>query len=272
MRTWSVGTGLACVLACSAAIGQAAPSPKKAASAKPAPVKTYPQAEVRQGAGVFRQNCSFCHGRDAGGGEGGPDLTASKLVSADVNGEKIGIVIKNGRPERGMPKFDLADEEVASLVAFIHTRQALMHGGEGVKLGGRRGVEVADLQTGNAEAGRAYFNGAGGCAKCHSPTGDLAGVASRLKGLELEKQMLYPQRARAKLTVRTKSGQTLSGRLAYQDEFTVGMVGEDGQYRSWRTQDVEYKIDAPANAHVEQFPKYTDDDVHNLMAFLQTLK
>ena len=133
-------------------------------------------------------------------------------------------------------------------------------------------MDVADLQTGNVEAGKQYFEGAGGCASCHSPTGDLAGIASRYQGLELEQQMLYPKHEKSKVTVTTGSDQTITGTLDYLDEFTVGLIDATGAYRSWRTRDVHYKVDAPVNAHVEQFPKYTDDDIHNLMAYLQTLR
>jgi cytochrome c oxidase cbb3-type subunit 3 len=133
-------------------------------------------------------------------------------------------------------------------------------------------VEVADLQTGNADAGKKYFAGAGGCAACHSATGDLAGIASRYRGLELEEQMLYPKHAKSKVTVTPASGQTISGTLAYRDEFTVALIDDSGSYRSWRTGDVQYKVDDAVNAHVEMFPKYTDDDIHNLMAYLQTLR
>jgi cytochrome c oxidase cbb3-type subunit 3 len=133
-------------------------------------------------------------------------------------------------------------------------------------------VDASDLQTGNAEAGKQYFNGAGGCATCHSPTGNLAGIASRHQGLRLEEQMLYPRHAKSRVTVTLASGQTITGTLAYLDEFTVGLTDPTGSYRSWRTRDVQYKVDAPVNAHVELFSKYTDDDIHNLMAYLQTLR
>ena len=79
--------------------------------------------------------------------------------------------------------------------------------------GGRRGVYVSDLQTGNAEAGKRYFSGAGGCAKCHSATGDLAGVANRFQGLQLEQQMLYPRNAKNKVTVTLPDGRWLLGSL-----------------------------------------------------------
>jgi len=84
--------------------------------------------------------------------------------------------------------------------------------------------------------------------------------------------MLYPENAKSKLTVTTSSGQTLTGTLAYKDEFHIAMTDADGWYKSWPVSAVQYKIDSPAEAHVEQFPKYTDDDIHNLMAYLQTLK
>lgn len=230
--------------------------------------KAYPPALVESGSALFRRDCSFCHGRDAGGGESGPDLTRSKLVTGDVNGNKIGPVVRNGRPEKGMPHFNVSDQEIAGLMAFIHTQQnsAL------TKKGGRRGVDVSDLQTGNVDAGKQYFDGAGGCATCHSPTGDLAGIAARYQGLDLEKQMLYPKQAKSKVTVTLASGEAITGTLEYLDEFTVGLIDAAGVYRSWRTSDVQYKVDAPVEAHVELFSKYTDNDIHNLMAYLQTLR
>jgi cytochrome c oxidase cbb3-type subunit 3 len=225
-------------------------------------------ALAERGAPLFIQQCAFCHGRDAAGGEDGPDLTRSKLVAADAGGDKIAPVIREGRPEKGMPRFSLSDPELAALVAFIHDQKTKAE----ALVGGRRGVEVADLQTGNAEAGKQYFNGAGKCAACHSPTGDLAGVAKRFEGLKLEERMLYPRGAKAKLTVRLPSGQTITGELAYHDEFTVGLRDNARHYRSWSTSHVKFSIDAPADTHADLLAKYTDDDIHNLMAYLQTLR
>ena len=235
--------------------------------------RSYPASLVQQGAALFRQDCSFCHGRDATGGESGPDLTRSKLVAADVNGIKIASCRPQRSPDKGMPPFDRTDQQIASLVAFIHTQQKASQAQGGRRgTGGRKGVDPEDLRTGNAEAGKKYFDGTGGCSACHSPTGDLAGIASRLKGLELEEQMLYPRHAKSKVIVTLASGQEISGTLAYLDEFVVGLTNSEGVYQSWRTRDVRYKVDAPVEAHVELFNKYTDDDVHNLMAYLQTLK
>ncbi|MDE3165389.1 MAG: cytochrome c [Acidobacteriota bacterium] len=221
-----------------------------------------------RGSDLFLQHCAFCHGRDAGGGEDGPDLTRSKLVGLDHDGDQIAPVIRNGRPEHGMPPFNLPGPDIAALTTFIHTRKTLAES----QKGGRRGVDPADLATGNAEAGRAYFNGPGRCASCHSPTGDFAGLASRLQGLRLEQRMLYPRGAKARVKVTLPSGQTLSGELAYQDEFTVALLDEHGRYHSWSASAVKFAIDDPAQAHADQLARYSDDDIHNLMAYLQTLR
>ena len=221
----------------------------------------------KAGAQLFQQNCAFCHGRDAMGGETGPDLTQSKLVRKDRTGDEISKVIHEGRPDNKMPAFNFSDQETRGIIAFIREREA-----EAVAHpGGRRGVSVEDLQTGNAAAGKRYFEGAGGCAKCHSPTGDLAGIASRHEGLDLEERMLYPRNVKSHATVTLASGEKISGTLAYQDEFTVALRDQNGVYRSWPASRVRIKVDSPVEAHVEQFPKYTDDDIHNLMAYLQTL-
>src|ERR1017187_6392432 len=260
---------LAALLLMSLAVvgAQITPSKRKAGGSGTPVRKSYPPALVRRGDSLFQQNCSFCHGRDATGGESGPDLTRSKLVTNDVDGARIGSVVRNGRPDKSMPRFNFSDRQIASLAAFIHTQQ----NNAPTKKGGRKGVDVSDLQTGNIEAGKHYFNGTGGCAACHSPTGDLARIASRYQGLKLEQHMLYPEDAKSKVTVILASGQTITGTLDYLDEFTVGLIEPTGMYRSWRTSDVKYKVDAPVNAHVELFSKYTDADIHNLMAYLQTL-
>jgi cytochrome c oxidase cbb3-type subunit 3 len=235
----------------------------------PLPVhESYAPAVIGSGSSHFQQNCGFCHGRDAGGGESGPDLTRSKVVSSDMKGENIGAVIRNGRPEKGMPRFNLPDAEVTSLVAFIHSQQDKAMS----QTGTRKGVDESDLQTGDVEAGKQYFNGVGTCVKCHSPTGDLSGIASRYHGLKLEQQMLYPRDVKSKVTVTETSGKVVTGQLAYHDEFTVALIDSTGRYRSWPTINIKYKIVAPADAHIELLGKYSDADIHNLLAYMQTLR
>ncbi|HKW65173.1 MAG TPA: c-type cytochrome [Candidatus Acidoferrum sp.] len=230
---------------------------------------------MQNGQSLFATQCAFCHGRDAAGGETGPDLTSSELVEKDVNGNEIGPVVRSGRIDKGMPPFNLSDADLAAIVAFIHDQKTKMDS----HAGRRRSVQAEDLQTGNAEEGKQYFNGAGGCAKCHSASGDLAGVASRFRGLALFERMLYPWGRRAgpssssaTVTVTLLSGETVSGKLAYRDEFVIGLVDSSGWYRSWFKSNVKFKVDNPLESHGKQLGKYTEETMHNVLAYLQTLR
>ena len=290
-KYWSALAALTCATALSYASYASSPVPaqeprqeqKQGVQGSPKGPQTSPQAnadspayspeQIQAGQALFAGQCSFCHGRDTAGGEGGPDLTASELVAQDVRGDKIGPVVRNGRLDKGMPAFAPTDEQLAALVAFIHDRKAK------AKEGRRRTVDVSDLQTGNAEAGMRYFNGAGGCAKCHSPSGDLAGIGGRSQGLDLLRRMLYEEKRRAGgpagptpgATVTLPSGQTVTGKLAYRDEFTIALIDASGWYRSWPRSQVKSTVTDPLEAHVELLGKYTDKDIHNVLAYLQTL-
>lgn len=176
-------------------------------------------------------------------------------------------MVRNGRPEKGMPKFNLSEPDVLSLVAYVHSQQDKARS----QTGNRKGVDEADLQTGDAAAGKRYFEGAGGCSKCHSAT-SLSGVASRYSGLRLEMQMLYPRDVKPKVTVKTAAGQTLTGTLVYQDEFTIGMKDAAGKFHSWPAHSITYQVDDPLEEHVTALSKYTDEAVHNVFAYIETLK
>jgi mono/diheme cytochrome c family protein len=232
--------------------------------------QSYPPEQVRAGQPVFSAQCGFCHGRDAMGGETGPDLTRAEIVAGDVRGDRLGPLVRSGRTDKGMPAFNLADADLAAVVAFIHDQKS-----KAVSLtGGRRGVDDADLKTGNAEAGKQYF--ARACSRCHSASGDFSGIAKRLEGLTLLQRMLYPTgtaaAARAKVTVTRPTGDVVAGALAYRDEFTIALTDEAGAYRAFPSDAVEFAIDNPLQAHADQLGKYTDEDMHNVLAFLQTLR
>jgi cytochrome c oxidase cbb3-type subunit III len=273
-RYWLPLVVVICMAAASHAQSPVQSRNDEPAAGRPAPKRAASAEQIQAGQALFAAQCSFCHGRDAAGGEGGPDLTASALVEQDIQGEKIGVVVRSGRPDKGMPAFQHTQEQLAAIVAFVHDRKA------NAKEGRRRTVDVADLETGNAEAGMRFFNGAGGCAKCHSPSGDLAGIAERFKGLELLKRMLYHENGRTaesrgtspSATVTLPSGQTITGKLAYHDEFTIGLIDSSGWYRSWPTNRVKATVTNPLEGHIELLGKYTDEDMHNVLAYLQTLR
>jgi cytochrome c oxidase cbb3-type subunit 3 len=261
-------------------VSAAGQAPPVSPASKPPPAtktpQSYPPEQIQAGETRFVGQCGFCHGRDAGGGESGPDLIRSTLVAEDVRGDKIGPVIRQGRPDKGMPGSNLSDTDIAAIVAFIHDAKAKA-AAEG---GGRRSVAVEDLQTGNAEAGRRYFNGAGGCAKCHSLTSDFAKVGARYQGLALLQRLLYPGSGRAagppparpNATVTTRDGQVATGKVMFHDEFTITLTDAGGWTRSWPVTQVKIAIDNPLQAHVDQLGKYTDKDMHDVFAYLQSLK
>jgi cytochrome c oxidase cbb3-type subunit III len=234
----------------------------------------YTREQVEAGRTRFASQCGFCHGRDAAGGESGPDLTRSTLVAADNRGDRIGPVVRTGRTDKGMPAFSFPDADLASIVAFVHEQKDLAD----AATGGRRAVDLADLQTGDATAGKRYFDGA--CVRCHSATGDLRGVATRLQGLALLQRMLNPAsggrggtgRGVPTVTVTSADGQVVTGKLASRDEFTIALTDAGGWYHSWPTSHVKFSVDDPLQAHVDQLAKYTDADMHNVLAYLQTLK
>jgi len=182
-------------------------------------------------------------------------------------------MIRTGRPEKGMPAFTLPDTDLAAIVAFVHDRRAQAATVEG----NRRSVAAADLATGNADAGRRYFDA--NCIACHAPAGDLKGLASRLQGLQLLQRMLYPRAggrggggAQPRVSVTLRSGQTVTGQLAYRDEFTIALTDANGWRRSWPTNEITFSVEDRLQAHADQLPKYTDKDMHDVLAYLQTLK
>jgi mono/diheme cytochrome c family protein len=187
---------------------------------------------LERGRKTFVPACGFCHGNDARG-KSGPDLVRSTLVLHDTNGDSIGPVLRNGRPDRGMPAFaSLTNDQIADIALFIHSRAA--------DVSNRFSYKLGDLVTGDPHRGEAFFKGH--CDSCHSPTGDLAHVAAKYEASELQRRMLYPApnmldmflgkggapSAPTKVTVRLASGETVSGVLDHLDEFNVTLHDANG--------------------------------------------
>jgi cytochrome c oxidase cbb3-type subunit 3 len=233
---------------------------------------------AERGRKMFVPACGFCHGNDAHG-KSGPDLVRSALVLHDDKGDVIGPVIRNGRLERGMPAFPaLSAEQLADLSSFLHSRAA--------DVSNRFAYKIGDLITGDAEKGAAFFNGDGHCGSCHSATGDLAHVATKYEPVELQRRMLYPAPnlidvflgravtppAPTKVTVQLASGERVSGTLDHLDEFGVSMHDSAGWYRSFSRESVTVDVQDPRVAHEGLLPKYTDQEMHDVLAYLETLK
>lgn len=224
-------------------------------------------AAVKRGKDRFVATCGFCHGND-GTGSRAPDLVRSPLLSHDKNGETIGPVIRNGMPDDGMPAFPMTDAQIGDIAAFLHA-QAL------VALHSNRvpgDYPVEKLRTGNASAGKAYFNGAGGCSGCHSVSGDLAGIGRKYAPIMLQSRILYPSGAKLTVTVTLPSGKKVEGSVIAKDEFTVALRDADGWYRSYPLKEVKAVIHDPLDAHRAMLYKYTDKDIHNLFTYLESVK
>jgi cytochrome c oxidase cbb3-type subunit III len=226
-----------------------------------------------RGKALFQQNCAFCHGANATGAEG-PDLLRSTIVLHDERGETIALVILKGRPDKGMPGFSaLTQAQIYDLAEFLHQRVE--------QAANRFGYQMQNVVTGDAKSGQEFFNGAGRCSSCHSPAGDLAHIARKFEPADLQAHFLYPAKAydedaikarAAHVKVTLPSGENVSGTLKRMDDFEASIWDESGAYRSWPRQGIKIEVDDPLQAHRELLAKYTDADMHNILAYLETLK
>src|SRR6266542_808168 len=197
-------------------------------------------AAVERGQKEYVTACGFCHGSSATGGQGGPDLIRSVLVLDDENGKQLGEFLKVGRPDKGMPKFNLTDSQMSDIATFLHSRIAAASN--------RGAYRILDILTGDAKAGEAYFNGAGRCNACHSVTGDLKGIGSKYDPTTLQGRIIMPRgrggfRGRVgppqteanpvMVTVTLTSGQAFTGELIRVTDFDVTLRDSSGQIQSW---------------------------------------
>jgi mono/diheme cytochrome c family protein len=234
-------------------------------------------AAVERGAKLFTANCAGCHGATGRGGPGAPDLVRSILVLDDEKGILIAPVIRNGRPDLGMPKSSLADAQIADIVAWMHVQTWAA--------GHRNTYAFQDVLTGDAKKGEAYFNKA--CGSCHSATGDLKGVGNRYDPFSLQARWLQPRggrgggrgsaspgRSTVSVTVTPQGGKPITGTLDRIDDFSVSLRDSAGDFHSFlREGDVpKVEVHDPLRPHTDLLRTYTDPDIHNVTAYLVSLK
>lgn len=255
--------------------GRPNPAPTRRALSEGYP--EYDQAAVARGQKIFQSNCQFCHGANAKGGEGGPDLLRSVTVLHDKDADLIGPVVHNGRPDKGMPKFALPDDQVRDIATFLHQK---------VKDAALRGTyQILNIVTGDPKKGQTYF--AEHCVTCHSVTGDLAHIGSKYDPVEVQQHVVMPRagmdwtkheapspKQRVTATVTMASGQTVEGYVEHIDDFNIVVVTPDRVYHSIARDGDEPKVvlHDPLKVHTDMLTKYTDADIHNLTAYLVTLK
>jgi cytochrome c oxidase cbb3-type subunit 3 len=235
----------------------------------PAGPPTAAKAAEERGRAQFAQSCGFCHGPNANGGTHGPSLIRSAVVRHDENGNLISAVIRDGRPEQGMPAVPLAPEQVADIVTFVKSRVVAAD----IRSANRSILSSEDkLLTGNPAAGKAFFEGTGGCVACHSTTGDLAGIARKYPAAVLQTRFLYPQIKRIAATVTDSGGKRYSGTLVALTNYDVSLIDADGWYHSWPLVAVTADVKDQLAVHRALLGKYTDSDMHNILAYLEGLR
>ena len=267
----AAGLAAALLLALSAHAAQIAP-----AEGEPVPdwirvpaysKRTTDPAAVERGRALFIANgCSFCHGADARGGNGGPNLLRTQTVLRDNKGELIATPIRKGVPNSAMVAFALKDAEIADVAEFLHSFDAF--GSDRTRL------KPAVFTMGSAAAGKRYF--ASHCVACHSVTADLKGIAARFEQpRDLQQHWLMPRSKEPTLVrVTFPDATVLDGQLVRMDEFLVTLTLPDGRERSieLRGATPRVDVDSPLAAHKAMLPGYRDDDIHDVTAYLETLK
>ncbi|HKQ86027.1 MAG TPA: cytochrome c [Candidatus Acidoferrales bacterium] len=239
----------------------------------------HPQADdatIARGQAIYGQDCATCHGMDARGGNGGINLVRSQLVMDDDKGELIAPVVQNGRPELGMPKFDLTADQVTDIAGYLHR----------VGANYRTIIDFpTNIVVGDASAGQTFFNGDGKCATCHSVTGDLTGIGAKMDAKSLQNALVSGGGGRGRgatgievppttVTVTLTGGKVVEGKLDHLDDFVVTLTDANDNHLTYERDKSVAKVVVhnPLQAHIDMLPKLTDDQIHNLTAYLVTLK
>jgi len=237
------------------------------------------KAAIGRGKTSYGTNCAYCHGEDARGGEnGGTNLLRSDYLMKDRNGEVLTPFLESSTSNEH--RFRFTPEQVADLAAFIHDFRVSSRDP------GR--MRPATVVVGDAKAGQAYFQAR--CASCHSVTGDLKAIATRLDDPRgLQQTWLMPLVAGGRggtvasagsnvppvtVTVTLANGQKAEGVLGRIDDFIVTLTQADGTARSFRRDGDQPKVEVhdPLQPHKELLRVYTDKDIHDVTAYLVTIK
>jgi cytochrome c oxidase cbb3-type subunit III len=247
-------------------------TPVQPPSAYPARVVDDPKL-VEDGKSLFSVKCAFCHGSDARGGEGGPNLWHSQIVLNDQNGDLIRPLVRTGRVPQGMPAFELDDSQFNSLIAFLHSLPVSSH---------ERMNSVTVIPVGDAKAGEVAFQK--NCSSCHSASGDMSGIGQKIPDPKtLQQTWLMPgMRGGAQVTLKPKEatvvsegGQSFHGRLVRIDDFVVTIQLEDGTTRTFTRHgegSPKVTVQNPLEGHIKLLPVYTDKTIHDITAYLESLK
>lgn len=241
-------------------------------------------AQIARGKTLYGIHCTVCHGTDLRGGDrGGPSLLRSQVALSDQDGELILPIIQGSRQNAGMPAIALKPDDGLAVAAYVRSIIATI-GKQGMPPS--IGLPAPSVLAGDASAGQAYFTAK--CGSCHSPTGDLRGIATRIPDPKALQNTWVAGGARARggpaarasgartvtVAVSLPSGERVEGRLVRIDDFLVTVELADGTARTFRRDGDEPKVDVrdPMKTHRDLLAVYTDKDMHDVTAYLVTLK
>jgi cytochrome c oxidase cbb3-type subunit 3 len=247
-------------------------------------------AQIERGKALYGINCTSCHGADLRGGDmGGPNLLRSQVALSDKDGELIVPIIEGSRQNSGMPAIPIKNDDAKAVAAYVRSIMATI-GRQGMPPS--LGKAAPTILVGDAAAGQTYFSAK--CASCHSATGDLQGLATRISDPKLLQnswvsggggrrggggggRAAAPGAADPRavmVSVAMPSGEKLEGRLLQIDDFLVSLRLADDTVRTVsRNGDVpKVEVRDPMKAHRDLLSVYTDKDIHDLTAYLVTLK
>lgn len=238
-------------------------------------------AAADRGRSAWAAECINCHGtRGRGGDDGdGPSVVRSEMMARDRYGDLLGTFLKAGHnTQSGKPSSSFTEEQVVELAHFIHQRIF-------ETLRSSPTFDVQDILTGDPEAGGTFFNGTGQCTQCHDIEGDLAEIGSRLEPVALQQRFLFPaSRGRRRFSgppsgvksmvvVTLASGESVSGELERIDNFYVSLRDEKGEYRTVkRSAGVTVIQDNPYQAHIDLLGTITEEQLHDVVAYMETLQ
>lgn len=283
MKVWrgiillALGVGV-CLFVLAAQNGSALPNRQMGRGGRGSRFTIYPPNAIADGAKSYNTTCGYCHGERGKGGQAGPDLIVSVVTLHDENGVQIGEYLK-GDAHQKQVQLNLPADQLYNIAAYLHSRV--------IYAAGRGEIHEDQMLVGDAKTGEAYFNGAGKCNQCHSPTGDLKGIGSKYSLAVLQNKLVMPRSGRGgfgltgpnpataiKATVTLPTGQEVSGELVRLTDFDVTIRTDDGLSKSFARENGSPKVVVvdPLQGHLDLLTKLTDTDMHNLTAYLATLK
>ena len=241
-------------------------------------------AQIARGKILYGINCRGCHGADLRGGDmGGPNLLRSQVALSDRNGELIVPIIQGGRKSQGMPAIGLKLPDSNAVAAYVRSVVGM------IQVQGAppsEGHKAPSILIGNAVEGKAFFESK--CSGCHSATGDLSKIAAQFPDpKKLQNTWVAgghpfvdgdttpdPPARPVTATITLPSGEGVSGKLISIDDFLVTVQLADGTQRTFRrTGDTpNVAVNDPHKGHRDLLSQMTNEDVHDVTAYLVTFK